>query len=226
MKKNIVKTTTVTASAVALVLAGAAYAYASWSVGSETIKLKIKTVAMPTFGSGPTIQVKNHKVTVQWIAQKLEQGVKVERYIVMRNDGTTSTQVCGAAVTAHTCKDLDVPDGTYTYTVRTVQGLWEGADSPPSAQAIVGTGTPAVAPLTAPGDSGPATDAVDQDAPTGAPDEKPTDTAGTPADPVDEGAPPPTDSTPADPGTAPGTGDSVPPPADPPAETGTPPTES
>ena len=193
--------TVVTAGVLSTAAAGAAVAYGSWSV-SGTLRLTgIVTAPMPAFTTGPAAQLSGRRVTVKWVGLKIEKGVPVERYVVTRHDaapGTTTggVQVCVANSTS--CKDAHVPDGRWTYTVRTVQGAWNGPESPRSTAVTVEDAArpaPAAKPapeLTAPG-AVPGSPPADVPAPTRAPDvtatEEPPSPAST-AEPSGTGTPP------------------------------------
>jgi hypothetical protein len=137
LMRRLVRLAAVVAGAAGMSIAGIAAAYANWTVHSAWLMVEMKTLAMPAFYSPPAVQPQGRKVTVSWVAQRMEKGVKVERYIVVRHDPSGhDTQVCGTATT--TCKDTAIPDGTWSYTVRTAYASWQGPDSPSSVAVKIG----------------------------------------------------------------------------------------
>jgi hypothetical protein len=137
LMRKLVRLAAVIAGTAGLSVAGIAAAYANWTVPSAPVVIDVETVAMPSFHSAPAVQPHGRGVSVSWAAQRIHKGVKVERYIVVRHDASgRGTQVCDAAAT--TCRDTAVPDGAWTYTVRTGYASWRGPESPASVPVIIG----------------------------------------------------------------------------------------
>ena len=121
----------------AALLTGGVASAADWFVVAPQSKIKnLQTVAMPGFDSGPAVEVnaKTNTVAVRWVVQKVVKGERVQRYIVRRYNTATGSKhlVCGAEVVTATCKDTDVPTGSWAYTVQTAQYRWTGPESPRS----------------------------------------------------------------------------------------------
>jgi hypothetical protein len=137
------------AGTVSLSIAHVTSAYASWTPSSAVV-IHASTITMPTFYSAPAVQAQGRRVVISWVAQNVETGVKVERYIVVRRDPSGHhEQVCDTV--ADTCRETAVPAGAWTYTVRTAYASWQGPDSPASVPVKIGTtsaspGTRAVTP--------------------------------------------------------------------------------
>jgi hypothetical protein len=148
--RKLVRAGAVIVGAAGLSVAGIAAAYANWTVSSAPVVVELSALTMPTFASAPTVQPQGRRVMISWAGQNVEKGVKVERYIVARHDSSgRRAKVCDTA--ADTCRDAAVPDGAWTYTVRTVHASWQGPDSPASVPVKIGTtaaspGTRAVTP--------------------------------------------------------------------------------
>jgi len=135
--RRLVRLGAVIAGTAGVSVAGIAAAYADWTIPSAPLAIDVQTVAMPAFYSAPAVQPRGRQVTVSWVAQRIEKGVKVQRYIVVRQDASgRGTQVCDTAAT--TCRDTAVPDGAWAYTVRTGYASWPGPESPPSVPVTIG----------------------------------------------------------------------------------------
>ncbi len=91
----------------------------------------------------PTATAQGRDVTVGWPAATLSSGAPVTGYEVRRHAaGTTTTAAVGAGcagtLTATTCTEADVPEGTWTYTVTALVGeSWRGPDSQASDDVVV-----------------------------------------------------------------------------------------
>jgi Bacterial Ig-like domain (group 3) len=115
-----------------LVVVGAIGAWAYWTAtGSGTASGSVGTLNAPTnvvakaannsTVSGPS------PVTITWTAPS--GGVAPTGYRVIRDDGFAQTGASCGVVTATSCTDSGVPDGTYTYTVRSLYNNSWTADS-------------------------------------------------------------------------------------------------
>jgi hypothetical protein len=130
------------AAAVALtVLAGTAWAY--WSVGSVAGSGGAAKASTVDQGATPTANATGSTVTVSWAATTLANGVPVSGYLVKRYDATTSTAQtvlagCAGTVTATSCVENGVPNGSWRYTVIPVFATsWQGAESGQSTALVV-----------------------------------------------------------------------------------------
>jgi hypothetical protein len=133
----------VAAAVVLTVLAGTAWAY--WSVGSVAGGGGAAGASTVNQGTTPTASATGANVTVSWAATTLANGVPVGGYVVKRYDATTSaTQTvlagCTGTVTATSCVENGVPNGSWRYTVTPVLATnWQGAESSKSATVVVNT---------------------------------------------------------------------------------------
>jgi hypothetical protein len=127
---------------VLLCLAGASTAAASWS-SNGTGSSYAKASSLPT-PAAPTTAVSGRNVTVSWTAPA--GGAPLTGYSVSRQAATggavqTIKSNCSGTIAGVTCVEQNVPSGSWTYTVRTLNGNWSGADSAKSANAVVGSAT-------------------------------------------------------------------------------------
>jgi large repetitive protein len=115
-----------------LLALSASGAYAWWGgSGSGNAQASLGTLNAPTnalakagndsLTSGPS------PVTISWSAPS--GGVAPTGYKVLRTSGTTQSVASCGVVTTTTCTDASVPDGTYTYVVRSLYGSSWTADS-------------------------------------------------------------------------------------------------
>ncbi len=122
------------------VLVFCSLALASWAaVGAGSVDARGTT--MPA-GLAPTVSANGNLVTVSWSAVTLPGGVAVGGYLVGRYNATTGATGtvganCAGVVTATTCTEHNVPDGTWVYTDTPVLSSWTGAASSDSNQAHV-----------------------------------------------------------------------------------------
>ncbi|GIE79014.1 hypothetical protein Aph02nite_49640 [Actinoplanes philippinensis] len=111
--------------AVGVLVCSPGIARAGWTAaGRGTVP--VAAGRMPVVGE-VGIQVAAAKVTIAWPAAAHATGYRVVRYAA----GTSTTAVVGAGcsgvLTATTCTETGVPDGTWEYAVRAVRNSWSGA---------------------------------------------------------------------------------------------------
>jgi hypothetical protein len=130
----------VSAAVTVTVLGGGCAAHAAWEPAVDAGTLMVNTVFLPT-GNRPTAVVDGSRVAVAWRASE---GVDEQplRYVVTRTGAGATTEAC--VVTTTNCRDIGVPAGAWTYTVRPDLGPWRGREGPPGAPATV-TADPAAA---------------------------------------------------------------------------------
>ncbi len=139
--KKYLKVGMVGAGAVTLAAAGSGLASASWFASGSASSAVLTTATMPHHTLAPVTTVNGANVTLTWTALNLVPGKGVDRYIVTRHSQANgNVEVCGNELTAITCTDFSVSDGTYSYSVRAVFALWEGAESPTASVTINGSG--------------------------------------------------------------------------------------
>ncbi len=84
-------------------------------------------------GPQPTLAATGSSVTVSWAATTLSGGGTVTTYSVQRYDTAGNPQTvgsnCSGTVDGLTCTELNVPNGTWQYSVTPVVGAWHGAAS-------------------------------------------------------------------------------------------------
>jgi hypothetical protein len=118
----------VTLVTVATTTAFAAAGWAYWSTnGSGTASAAGRALAPPINVNVPTWS--SGSVFVQWTASSMTSpNVAPAGYYVQRFSGTTASAACGSSpsslVTATTCTDAGVSQGTYTYKVTAVLHSW------------------------------------------------------------------------------------------------------
>ena len=142
MKRPVRKHLATLAAAVALTIV-AATAWAYWSAGSVAGGNGAAAAASVNQGATPTANAAGTTVTVSWAASTLSTGGAVAGYLVKRYDaGTLAPQTvlsaCTGTITALTCVESNVPDGSWKYTVTPVFATnWQGLESAMSATANV-----------------------------------------------------------------------------------------
>jgi ice-binding like protein len=119
------------------VLLGIVPAAAYWAAtGSGSTSATTSRIAVPVDVTVPATAATN--VAVSWTPGT--GGTAVTGYYVTRHSGTTTAAACASSpitlLTAATCTDAAVPDGTYTYVVTAAYASWTTA-SIASAAAIV-----------------------------------------------------------------------------------------
>jgi hypothetical protein len=133
---------------IGLVGLDAAPATAYWSAISEPDGRGAAAATTVNAGPTPTASVSGTSVTVSWSATTLANGTAVSGYVLRRYDATTLTEQpvqasCAGTVTATTCTETSVPDGSWRYTVTPVIGTnWQGAESGKSTAVLVDTTAP------------------------------------------------------------------------------------
>jgi hypothetical protein len=113
------------ASVVAALVGGAATAYAGWSVTMPSATVTFPSAGLPV-GSKPVATANGSDVSLSWPQVAIVPGTEVSKYRVIRsgNQGADHT-VCETA--ARSCTDSNVPNGTWTYKIRPLQGTkWVG----------------------------------------------------------------------------------------------------
>lgn len=124
-------------AALASVLLAPAVAGADWAGGGDGGGAS--TAATLPEGPTPSASADSGQVTVVWQAPG-GGGGGGDGYLVRRHDATgvsASAAACGGEVVASlSCVDEPGP-GRWTYTVRVVDGSWDGADGPGSEAVVV-----------------------------------------------------------------------------------------
>lgn len=122
---------------VASLLSGCGGAFASWWGKSTSGSVAHVNAASIGTQSAPTVVGSGGEVVVSWSAATLGSST-VKSYTVMRYSGSTAqavTGACAGAVVNIGCVELNVPAGTWTYTVTPVLSgtSWVGVESSASA---------------------------------------------------------------------------------------------
>ena len=139
------------ALSVALTLV-AATAFAYWSAGSVPGGNGAAAATGVNQGATPTASATGANVTVSWTATTLANGQAVNGYLVKRYDATSSAvqtvlSACTGTITAATCVESGVPEGSWRYTVTPVFATnWRGAESAKSTTVTIDS-TPPPAPV-------------------------------------------------------------------------------
>ncbi|HEX5090464.1 MAG TPA: fibronectin type III domain-containing protein [Nocardioides sp.] len=135
------------AAVVLTLVAGTAWAY--WTAGSVAGSAGAAGAGAVNQGASPSAGATGSTVTVSWSASTLANGQPVDGYLVRRYDAATSaaqtiTSACMGTVTATSCVESNVPDGSWRYTVTPVFATnWQGAESAKSAAVSIDTTAPA-----------------------------------------------------------------------------------
>lgn len=135
------------AGAVALVVCAtlftAGVAFAFWSAGSIAGGSATSGAASVGAGLTPTAAVSGGStVQVSWAASTLSTGTAVSGYVVRRYDSATLTSQtvltgCSGTISALTCTESGIPNGSWRYTVTPVFAAnWTGAESARSVPAV------------------------------------------------------------------------------------------
>ena len=117
----------------AIVSVAAAAALGEWSAGGEGSAAGAAST-MPG-GNAPTARASGNVVAVTWLAASFPDGTNVAGYTVRRYNAATGAPgtvggSCSGVVTATTCTDQPVPNGSWVYADTPVQLTWTGAESP------------------------------------------------------------------------------------------------
>jgi len=126
----------VAAGVVATVAAGGGLtAWAGWSAGSSTATTA-RSGRVPTM-EPPRAEISGKSPKIEWDAVRLSADVPVDRYVVIRIQGSAREEVC--RTTGKSCRDAGAPaGGTLTYIVHATMGTyWIGEDSKPSNAVVV-----------------------------------------------------------------------------------------
>jgi len=124
-----------------ILVAGAAWAF--WTAGSALGGNGAAAASGVNQGATPTVSAAGSAVTVSWAATTLTTGAAVGGYTIHRYDaGTLAPQTllsdCTGTVTALTCVESDVPNGSWKYAVTPRFATnWQGQESAKSATATV-----------------------------------------------------------------------------------------
>ncbi len=128
-----------------LVLPGGALA--AWNASGTSVRGYAKAANLNA-GNQPTVAVTGRNATVSWTATG--GSVPVGGYVVKRYNTSGVAQTIGAAcngtVGATSCTEAGVPSGTWRYSVTPARQGWRGAESPQSANAVVGSPALTLAP--------------------------------------------------------------------------------
>ncbi|GAA0802939.1 hypothetical protein [Spirilliplanes yamanashiensis] len=120
------------AAGAVVAVVSSAVAWAGWQTPTDPVTMRFKTADLPV-GAQPeaTVSPNGRHVTIRWAAKNIVPGVRVQYYSVTRHGaGVPPAHVC--TVNATSCRDANVPAGTWTYTVHTRFETWEGVDGPAS----------------------------------------------------------------------------------------------
>ncbi len=127
----------------------AATAWAYMSAGSVPGGRGAAAASSVNQGATPTASATGSTVTVSWTATTLANGQAVSGYLVKRYDASTSAAQtvlagCAGTLTAVSCVETGVPDGSWRYSVTPVLATnWQGAESAKSATVNIDTTAPA-----------------------------------------------------------------------------------
>jgi hypothetical protein len=141
----------VSAAVTVTVLGGGYAGCAAWTPAADAGTMVVNTVFLPT-GNRPAAAVEDTAVAVTWRASEGAGDRSALTYVVTRKGAGTTTEAC--VVTTTNCRDVGVPAGSWTYTVRPDLGPWQGRESPPGAPVTVTAGPAAAAP-NGPANAGP-----------------------------------------------------------------------
>ena len=123
--------TLVAAGLAGFVLASTATVSAAWSPGGSGRGYSAGQSV--NAGPQPSLAATGSSVTVSWTATTLSGGGTVGTYTVQRYDTAGNPQTvgsnCSGTVTGLSCTELNVPNGTWRYSVTPVVGAWKGAAS-------------------------------------------------------------------------------------------------
>ena len=125
-----------------LLLSGMA-AWAHWTAGSLPGGNGAATATTVGHGMTPSASAAGRTVTVTWPASTLAGGQAVDGYQVRRYDSVTLvaqtvTSACAGTVTATSCVESNVPQGSWAYTVTPRFATnWVGAESARSTAVVV-----------------------------------------------------------------------------------------
>ncbi|HRD61024.1 MAG TPA: LamG domain-containing protein, partial [Nocardioides sp.] len=123
-------------------------AAAYWSATSAPGGRGAAAATSVNAGATPTTSVTGANVTVSWSASTLADGAAVTGYQLSRYDAATLTEQtvlasCAGTITATTCIETGVPEGSWRYAVTPLIGAhWQGAESAKSTTALVDTTAP------------------------------------------------------------------------------------
>jgi hypothetical protein len=115
-------------------------AAAGWSLtGAGSAAAKAKTLGS---GNAPSASKSGRKVTVTWTASSYVEGGAPGGYLVRRYDASSGALQtiganCSGTITALTCTENNVPNGSWKYTVTPATGNWRGPESAKSATVTV-----------------------------------------------------------------------------------------
>jgi hypothetical protein len=130
--KPILTLSLILTSSAALALGGSMYAFAAWQTPVQAVTAKLQVADMPP-GLQPSVDRRGKNAIVTWTAQRIVPGVKMQGYVVTRLnvDDPSATPFTDTTTTAG-YRDVRVPKGSWTWTVRPVFETWQGEDGPAS----------------------------------------------------------------------------------------------
>ena len=135
------------ATSVVALSAGSAWAFWTTTTAPGSNGAAAAATVGRTGASSATAQ--GREVTVSWPATTLSSGVAVDGYRLTRYAAGNDTPLpvgsgCAGIVTSRSCTELDVPEGTWSYTVTAVLGQhWRGPESLAGNEVIVDVTAPA-----------------------------------------------------------------------------------
>ncbi|MBT2514691.1 hypothetical protein J7E82_14470 [Arthrobacter sp. ISL-30] len=147
---------------VLLVSWGGPAASAFWSTASSTNFAAAQADALAA-GPTPTTAVSAGSVTVSWTPGSTSAGRPATGYSIARYAAPTggakipAAGSCSGTVSGLTCTDINVPTGTWYYTVTPSISLWQGPEGARSTATQVDTTPPAAPVINAPGYVNPST---------------------------------------------------------------------
>jgi hypothetical protein len=125
-------------------VAGTATAFWTTTSDAEAAVASAGTIGPPS-GVVGTPALSN--VTVTWNAGSAASGLTLDGYYVTRTNGVVTVAACGSSPAAllplspRTCVDASVPNGTWTYVVRSALATWTAASAPSANVVVVGDPT-------------------------------------------------------------------------------------
>jgi hypothetical protein len=118
--------------ALAMAVGGTMVANAAWLIRGEPTAVKLMTADMPR-ASEPQAVKDEGAAVVSWSRVEIAPNVPVQSYVVSRRDVAGRAPVKTFAPTTGTrLTDIDVPAGTWTWTVTPRFAKWTGDESRPS----------------------------------------------------------------------------------------------
>lgn len=122
-------------------LGGGYTAYGTWIPAVDAGIMVLNTAVLP-IGNAPLAVPNGDRVRVAWRASADYDELPALSYVVTRYGSGTATEACVSLAT--TCRELAVPAGVWTYTVRPDLGPWRGRESVPGPPVTVSAGSVAI----------------------------------------------------------------------------------